>query len=259
MEEIDNDDMLLAMLALVEGDATLVMYVYTERAAQENPFGALGEILSSGLQAGNLFLPPSTPRIIGAELLFPYEAGQSFVQTVFLDGGWDAVNAAYDNPPASTEQVIHPEKYLAGEMPIEVTLADIAESIEGDWTLARAGTMGEFYMRHYLNTQMDAVKARQAAAGWGGDRYNIYQSADGQQAWVLQLMWDSPADAAEFQTAYEAFLAKRFKDGTSTGDCYVGAADVICVAFNETGATIVGAPSRELAMQIQQMQIFALF
>ena len=53
------------------------------------------------------------PPILRESLLFPYTGGPSFVQRLQAQGGWDAVNAAFAKPPASTEQILHPEKYDA--------------------------------------------------------------------------------------------------------------------------------------------------
>src|SRR5829696_6846501 len=108
-----SDDASLANLALVEGSATAVMFTYAERhfSAEQT----LGGLFSSlGQDTGDL------PPFIEAQLVFPYIQGQKFVQRLYETGdrSWSLVNSAYRfRPPASTEQILHPEKYLQVEQP----------------------------------------------------------------------------------------------------------------------------------------------
>ncbi len=114
-----SGDSTLAVSALAEGSATVVMYGYLDKyfGAEE----ALGGLLSDSLNA------PSTanlPPFLVAQLLFPYTAGQQFV-TVLLqrDDTWGPVDEALrERPPESTEQILHPEKWFDHEAPIDVTL-----------------------------------------------------------------------------------------------------------------------------------------
>ncbi|PJF25562.1 MAG: hypothetical protein CUN53_12160, partial [Phototrophicales bacterium] len=108
----DNLDARLARVSLVEGDATAVMNLYTTQVSAVAPNAAL-QLLAEGLLAGNLFLPPDIPPILARELGFPYENGLVFVLQIWRDGGWERVDAAYSAPPTTTEQILHPEKYLA--------------------------------------------------------------------------------------------------------------------------------------------------
>ena len=111
-----SDDAALANLALVEGSATAVMFTYAERhfSAEQT----LGGLLSSlGADTGDL------PPFIEAQLIFPYIRGQQFVQRLYETGGgnWSLVNSAYRfRPPASSEQIMHPDKYLQVEQPERV-------------------------------------------------------------------------------------------------------------------------------------------
>ena len=62
------------------------------------------------------------PAILRETLLFPYQPGLIFVNGIWARGGWEAIDRAYARLPDSTEQVLHPEKYEAREMPVEVEL-----------------------------------------------------------------------------------------------------------------------------------------
>ena len=70
------------------------------------------------------------PAILRETLLYPYTTGAFFVQAAQMSGGWPAVDDFYDRMPESTEQILHPDKYAAGEAPVEVTLPkDLAKDL----------------------------------------------------------------------------------------------------------------------------------
>jgi hypothetical protein len=201
LDAIGEGDRSFSRLALVEGDATLSMSLWQ---LQHLTPDELNQLIS---QAGS---DPSTrvlldmPPILRESLLFPYVQGLSFVQGLQASGGWPAVNAAFAKPPASTEQVLHPEKYASGEPPIAVTLPkDLAARLGTGWNVALEDQFGEFQMQVWLrgNTAIDAGTANAAAAGWGGDRISLVDGQNGAWGVVLRTAWDTPADAAEFESA----------------------------------------------------------
>jgi hypothetical protein len=100
----------LALRALVEGDATVAMRQYAAMSPDlREPWAAYrGE----GAESTDGRLPDGLRK----EYAFPYEAGAAFVEALVADGGWEAVNEAYSRPPTTTEQILHPDKYLAGEV-----------------------------------------------------------------------------------------------------------------------------------------------
>ncbi|MBZ0277580.1 MAG: hypothetical protein K8I60_15650, partial [Anaerolineae bacterium] len=167
-DSLDNPDASLAALSLVEGDATATMTLFLQNLALDNPM-ILAGVLLQGFQAGAFTLPEGTPEFIITEQTFPYEAGMGFVNQLRIDGGWARVNDAFTNPPVSTEQIIHPAKYLAGEMPQEVTLPDSTGLLGDGWERILDRPLGEFYLRSYLRTQLTSSQAHKAASGWGGD------------------------------------------------------------------------------------------
>lgn len=237
LESEENSDLVLAKAALVEGDASAVMNEYTALAAQENPLGTLLGVALGGLRSGNLTLPPGIPDVIANELIFPYVQGEVFVRALYSAGGWDLVNAAYTNPPQSTEHVLYPQTYLDGDVPQTVTL-DGADA-PADWTLVDQGVFGVFYLQQWLqsggNVEGAELSAVDAAAGWGGDAYHVYRSADGSLAWALRIAWDRPDDAANFVSFLQSQAEQR------TGTAFVGeeiacagAAPVLCMQVSDS-------------------------
>ena len=206
LQAADQGDRSLARLALVEGDAVSVQttWMTTELTADE-----LGQLVSDSLDPAGLAALSRAPRILQETSFFPYQAGAAFVQGLIATGGYDAVNAAFADPPASTEQVIHPEKYAAHELPIEVKpAADLATKLGSGWSEAARDTLGELTLRVWLNTGgVTAADAATAAAGWGGDRLVLFAGPGGATAIALETAWDTPADATAFDAAVSRALA----------------------------------------------------
>lgn len=223
-----STDQILAIQALVEGDATLITNFYTNELQRQNPL-AVFQILGSTLSSGAMTLPEGTPPILLRELYFPYNQGLTFVSTLYGIDGYAAIDAAFSDLPQSTEHILHPQTYLNGDQPIPVALDDVADALGDDWTLLHTDTLGEFYLRAFLDTQLDVSVYPDAAAGWGGDRYQVYHHADGHHAMVTALVWDTPADRDEFAAAFDQYGEARF--GTpSTDGCWTATDEALCVS-----------------------------
>lgn len=248
----ENRDHMQAILSLIEGDATVIMNTYTQAIAAKNPFGTALQLLVEGIQTDTLTLPAGTPPVIESELLSAYLDGSVFVSALIKAGGWDAVNAAYANPPQSTEQILHPQKYLDGEAPQEIALAD--SELGADWEIIWDNVMGEFYLREYLQTQLTSAEANRAAAGWGGDNYQIFHNTETDQlAWVLAIGWDSAEDADEFGEAYVDFGDKRFETERDNG-CWSDESGALCMVEGENSHMLAFAPDIDMARAIIQGQ-----
>jgi tetrahydromethanopterin S-methyltransferase subunit B len=251
----DHPDRALAAISLVEGDATAVMTYYAQEVAMSDP-GAAMALLEEGADIGGLTPPENIPDALMNELLFPYQAGMFFVFALLDEGGWESAGAAFDNPPTTSEQIMHPDKYLAGETALPIRLEATDGLLEGGWELAWDTTLGEFYLLQHLLMGVNSDDAEEAAEGWGGDHLRIYVNAAGDVAWVLKLAWDTPQDAAEFADAYadyaEAFIGS---DGELLfGDqmeCYT-AATALCIEINYE--IIAGAPTMEVAAALIDAQ-----
>ncbi len=200
----DFDDRRIAFLSVLEGDATLVM----ERFMVRRLTGG-----DKDEDVAPLSMPPppmpDVPPVLRDQLLLPYFAGRDFAQAVQRKGGWDALRQAWGRPPESTEQVLHPEKYEAGEAPRPVDLSYAPPGAR----MVNEGVLGEVLIKTFLGEGAPD----EAAAGWGGDRYRAWD-VSGKTLLVWRSVWDGPGDGREFLTAAEARLASgHAAEGTRRG------------------------------------------
>jgi hypothetical protein len=203
-----DEDARLARLSLLEGDAMLVMAAF---AADENhvPLSRVlvrmaQGALESSLQGYKAALEQSpelrsAPPFQRERLMFPYQAGASFVAQVHRAGGFALVNRLYDVPPASTEQILHPEKYLRGELPVPVR----SPAAPPGWRALVSGHVGELLVRAMLDVCNERPATYEAAAGWGGDAFTVVSSGE-RGALLFVSTWDSESDAREFERAMRA-------------------------------------------------------
>src|SRR5207253_8302421 len=104
-------------------------------------------------------------------LQFPSTAGQQFVTSLGASGGTSAVDAAFRKPPASTEQILHFDKYLSHEVPVKVSAPSLARALGSGWRAEPADTLAEALIRFWLRALgVTDADVQEAAGGWGGDR-----------------------------------------------------------------------------------------
>jgi len=250
------DDSSSAYTALVEGTATEVMTRYALRyvSSGQSLSGALGVLAQ---QQHTMKLPP----YFEASLLFPYEAGQRFVESLYgFAHGWRLVNLALRyQPPLSTEQVLHPEKWLRIENPVPVRLA-VGARLGRGWHRLTAGELGEWDTGQLLlRAGASPLVARAAAAGWGGARYELWRHGSGgavagcsapcrrRDALVVSWAWDTPHDAREFDAALPALLARGLHARGGGGSSWHLSGGAAAVSRRSQSTTLAFAPTRRLA------------
>lgn len=205
----------LALQALSEGDATLAMATYAKE------FKSTEQILEMQRQAlgADQKKLESAPEIVQVNTLFPYTQGAQFVAYLVRSGGWEAVNKAYLEPPTTTEQILHPEKYTRGERPERVTTPELASALGEGWQQVGVDTLGELGWIMYFGTELSVDRAGKAAAGWGGDQYVVLKHSSGRYALAALTIWDSATDAREFHSGLkDLWNAKKRGSVTSQGD-----------------------------------------
>lgn len=201
-----KDDEALAYLALVEGDATVMMGNYAQQYLTP---GELQDFFSESASAPSQALD-NAPAVIRKSLLFPYEQGISFVRSVIQSGGIKALDDAYRNPPTSTEQILHASKFTGKrDDPVTVTLPDVAGTLGKGWKALQSGGFGEFDMRLLVDEYLTRSESENAADGWDGGRMAVAESTAGVLVAALTA-WDSESEAREATEILGRWLPDRF-------------------------------------------------
>jgi hypothetical protein len=237
--EDEDSEQDFAIRSLVEGDASLLQQQYMMRYFKLDD---LEEILEQ-IEETDSSVIDSAPTIVRESLLFPYEAGLTFVTALHADGGWPAVDAAYANPPLSTEQIIHPERY-PDDVPQIIALPPLTETLGTGWRLVYEDVFGEFQIQIHLEVRVLVPEAEIAAEGWGGDRFAVYWRED-ESAFVLawHLAWDTTTDADEFFDTYTQFSEDRFGSAPARqenkGRLWWSGDDALLLARNDQDETLI--------------------
>ncbi|HZQ26329.1 MAG TPA: DUF6782 family putative metallopeptidase [Acidimicrobiales bacterium] len=201
-----DDESDQAWTGLVEGDAVRVQDAYVASMSAKDQAAVSAEESDQAQQ-----ISPDIPQILLQLLGFPYQVGPGFTKAVLAAGGQARLDAAFASPPSTSEQLIHPDKYLAGEGAIPV-----ADPPANGKVIDR-GVFGEFGFILQLEgtpgLTEDAVL--RAAAGWGGDRYVAWDEASRTCVRVDTRM-DTPRDLDELRAALAKWVA-RHPGSTLTG------------------------------------------
>ena len=202
LEEKRNDDRAVAAASLIEGEATLVMSDFMIR----NPSGRMVLDNLTAMFVQNMAELAKAPRMLRESLLFPYQTGLTFCLAGFQRRGWVALDEAYKNPPRSSSQILHPEKFFRErEEPVEIVWPDVKfQGKAAQWD----NVLGELGIRILFADWHNDEVAEQASAGWRGDRYLSFESGE---SFVWKTQWANQGDAAEFFQAEKDLIARRYK------------------------------------------------
>jgi tetratricopeptide (TPR) repeat protein len=239
-----NDDQSLAYRALVEGDATLATILYMEETIP------IMDQLDASSQAGGFDSEAleAAPDFISEISTFPYIKGLEFVMALYQRDGWDYVNQAYADLPKSTEHILHPQSYIDGEMPIDVSLLDFSSALSDEWQIIEENVLGELGIQLMLAEYLGPAAAMQAAEGWGGDRYTLlYNQNEDVYSLVVKTTWDDLEQSDEFWSLYRSYMDHRSEYsevvkmmiGDLSERWWSGERDHVYISQDETSVTIV--------------------
>ncbi|WP_435067358.1 Hvo_1808 family surface protein [Haloplanus sp. C73] len=247
-------DARLGYRGLVEGDAGYVEDLYETRC--EGPWSCLPRPESGA--GGSL----DDNMGVYVAAYHPYSDGPAFVHHLRERGGWDAVNDAYADPPTSSTQIIHPERYPDWS-PATVRIPDRSSDSWDRFDRSPPGTtVGEaslfatvwanggtdvFHLQRPTRPHRAYNYTHDVTTGWAGDRLVPYRNETGATGYVLRIEWATTGDAAAFAIAYRDLLrTRRGAERRGENVLVVPAgpyADAFRVEQSGTTVTIVNAPT----------------
>jgi hypothetical protein len=209
---VKDEDLFIAVSCLAEGDAQLIGRIVSGdhaavviQSAKDSPRDTALIMSSPAYRKYPLYLREM--------LITRYYIGQAFAAHVFEAGGWKALDAAFDNPPRSTEQILHPSKYIGPKKdePVHFAGGDPAAALGDGWSLGCSGTAGEFQLRVTLTEAIGRKMATRATEGWDGGQYFVCEKKAAPMFVGYVTEWDTAEDATEFADAWLQFAARRDK------------------------------------------------
>jgi len=256
-----DSDAELAAHALVEGDATVTMILYDYD--QNKGASSMLDQDGSGDDDSKYPVLAKAPAVLRESLQFPYINGAIFVQTVLKNRSWQGLNNSYANLPKSTEQILHPDKFLAGDNPVQVEMGSLLPALGGEWKQLDADVNGEFGLSLLLSEFISKQAARKATEGWGGDRYASYEDKKTGAVMIAQFAtWDTALDAEEFFKAYCERTERRYgpvkpasleADDVSQRRVYETGEGLVLVELRNKDVVIIeGAGTREQMARLQE-------
>lgn len=205
-------------LALAKGEAAFTALQWAIENQGEEIAGTIQETFKK-----LYFVPVYTPStLMEAVRLFPYDQGYSFVEYAFAQNGWTSVDSLFTIPPSTTEQILHPEKYAAGEVGGDIDSTDLSTVLPSEYQPLFQNSLGEWktYLLLTAGTnqfaRLSAEEAQLAASGWNGDYTQVFTSPAGKNLVLAHWDFDTDTDTAEFFTAFGQYAASRVVGETVT-------------------------------------------
>jgi hypothetical protein len=254
----NNDDKALALKSVMEGEANLLCLDYLFKKMYGKgmkDIRDLGQILKIQSELAAKLKGDSelnkAPAVIRESLLFPYISGASFCHQFLRKNDWKGLDRLFENPPLSTEQILHPEKYLeTTDYPTALKMPELLKQFEGEWQLLDDNCVGEFGIGILIRQFLSPEDAKKASEGWDGDRYQALEEKKTGRvviAWITT--WDTKEDAQDFAKLYTSALAKKYnKTAEKAQNASVifvkGDAQLACVEHCGTEVIIVDSASK---------------
>ncbi|HWB87073.1 MAG TPA: hypothetical protein VG675_23220 [Bryobacteraceae bacterium] len=226
-----NDDSSTARLAVMEGQATWLMSEYLARRAGQSLSNSpsLAEMMShlSESGAGQYPVFDKSPLYLRETLVFPYTKGMLFQNAVNRHDGQAGFAEVFEDPPVSTQQILHPEKYFSHVKPTDPKLPD--PHLPHGYKSLIGGTLGELDHAVLLRQFVGNERAEKIASHWRGSNFELRENKKAERVVLLYAAeWDTPEAARWYFDAYREALRKKWKKmqvASETPDLVTGEGD----------------------------------
>ena len=210
----ENDDGAMARMAVMEGQATWLMSEYMARrmgmSLRTSPAIVSAMEAQMGAAAGQFPVFDGAPLYLRESLLFPYAKGMLFQHAVIEKDGQAAFARVFERPPASTQQILHPEKYFAGDTPSNPPAPVVPA--QGEYRILAEGSIGEFDHAVLLQQYAGKEAADSVAFRWRGGSYRLLEhKKDGRTVLAYSSDWVDAAAAREYFGLYRKVLRGKWK------------------------------------------------
>ncbi len=189
-----------AFRGLIEGDATRIEDAYISEALSADEQAAYDTEYSTELDKSEASTA-DVPAFVNATFGVPYLLGQPFAVMLANQGGNAAVNEAFRHPPDTEEHLFDPASFLAEEeaTSVDLGLSDAVEVFDD-------GPFGSPAWYLVLAERIDPKLAFDAALGWDGDAYALYERR-GRTCVRAAFAGDTRADETAMAEAIERWVA----------------------------------------------------
>jgi hypothetical protein len=211
-----NDDGELAREAVLEGSAMAAMVDYllqaSGRSLQDlpdiNPAMLIGDMADTPMLK-------KAPPFLKDSLIFPYLDGLTFSAAVLKSTGWQGLSQLFQKPPASTQQILHPDLYRSSRVPQPISVPSLEKTLGSGWIKLEENVMGEFGWKEVLKQFLDETRARSLSAAWDGDRYAVYENKQNKRLILITRERLANQEQAErFFGQYSEALEKKYAKRT---------------------------------------------
>lgn len=199
-----DDESGFGFQSLVEGNARRVEDAYLASLSEDDQQAAFTEQFQ---MAGDIDIT-AIPQVLVEQITAPYALGEGFVDVILDEGGQARLDAAFASPPTTSEQVVEPNTFLAGEGAVEVAAPSVGGEVVED------GALGQLLVTEVLEGELDGDEVAEAAAGWGGDWAVAWRDGD-RRCLTARIVGDTPDDTARLTDAFTDW-AEAHGDATVT-------------------------------------------
>jgi len=242
-----SDEAQLARMAVVEGQATWLMFEYKLREmgmSLKSNSAAFDMIASAGsnLTGGMFPIFEKAPLYLRETLLFPYSAGLKFQQAAVERLDKRAFSEVMKRPPGTAREILHPEIWLSGWKPEAAPLPDVDN--KGDYRTLTTGTVGELDWRILIEQYAGADQAKSVAPGWRGGRFDLLEhKKDGRHALRFATVWNDEETSKRFMRLYKSVLEGKWKShraGSASDNAMEGTGDAGRYRITRKGRLVMG-------------------
>jgi hypothetical protein len=224
-EDEDSDDATTARQAVMEGQAVWLTWAYVagrNGSKAEVPSAMLDALAKASSGGSDMPVYATSPLYFRESLVFPYTQGLRFTDAVYRKLGQKAFEEVFDRPPASTQNIMHPDTYLADKRPVMEHMPDLKEEIGKDashFSLLTEGDLGEFDISILLRQFASEKDAAEQSPHLQGAGFRLWENKTTKAGLLLhRTEWDSPETARRFFELYRGVLKRKSKTFEIAGD-----------------------------------------